>query len=131
MGNLDDIPDDVLYSLMCAMTGHPVGLTLWEETITKYPEHFPEETRARELWGAVPQKVKVKYNIAVGEMHREVFGRAEHELDLGKGIMHRINNPEEYVEYDKEQSRLWKMHSIKKKKLHKKYFGKYKIKYNG
>lgn len=131
--NLDDymkdIPDAVLWIKICAMTGTPVGFSLWEETIEKYPEHFPEETRARELWEAVPQKVKDKYDAAVEKMHQEVYGRGRYELQLGKGIMHRINHPEEYIEHDKEQDRLRKIYNIKKAKLHKKYFAKYKIKF--
>jgi len=123
--NIENIPDEVLYVQLCAAHNILIGFSLWEKTITKYPEYFPVETKRRNLWESIPQNVKDKYNKAIDKMYKEVYGRAKHDLNLSKGILHRINNPEEYIEYDKEQDRLRSIYNIKEAKLHKKYFGKY------
>ena len=123
--DIKDIPGEVWYIEICRQNGIPIGYKLWDETVKKYPEHFPEETKRRELWESIPQKIKDKFDKAMSEMYQEVYGRAQHKLNLGKGIMHRINNPKEYIEYDKEQERLSKIYRIKEAKLHKKYYGKY------
>jgi hypothetical protein len=128
MKTLDNMPNDVMYVRMAAMTGIPIGFTFYEETLKKYPEWFPEETRRTNIWKSIPQKIKNKYDSAVSKMNKEVFGRAEHELCLGKGIVHRMNHPELYIDYYKEQGRLRSIYNIKEAKLYKKYFSKYGLK---
>jgi hypothetical protein len=123
MDEFNDIPDEVVIIGMLNAAGLAVGFRYWDEAVKKYPEHFPEETKRREIWDAIPQKVKDKHTVSVKKLRKEVYGVPE--LVLGKGLTHRMNHPEEYIEYDKEQNRLGKIFRIKEAILHKKYFSKY------
>ena len=118
-----EIPAKVLYVQMCGATGTPIGLTLYNEVITEYPEYFPKEAEHKRKWEAIPKEVH--------DAHWEeywAFCKAlwKDEPKSG-GIMSAINNPEEFQKWHEAYKRLRPIEEAKEKELHKKYYAKYDI----
>ena len=120
---LKNIPDKVLYVQMCASLGHPIGIRLYEETITEYPEYFTREVEIRKKWASIPEEVH--------EQHRNELNNFRSELWKDSpppgGIMSAINNDENYQKWSKSYEERRPLEIKKEEELHKKYYSKYGV----
>lgn len=124
-----EAPNRVQYIHMCAHQNIPIGMSILDEAIDKYPEYFPDEVEHIRKWAAVPEELKDEYFKKCAEIHREVFADAPQ--CPNKGLLHMIRDPE-----GQKEMKAWeesnKIRFPKKEKLkdqlYDKMFGKYGLK---
>jgi len=117
------MPSEVMFLKMAAVYGWPVGGSLYDETVKKYPEYFPKEYEMMVKWDSIPKEVHDAYVKELMEFREKLW---EGEPKSG-GIVSAINGDEVYQEFSKAFDRLWPIEQEKERELHKKYYSKYWI----
>lgn len=120
---LKDIPGPVLYLRMCATNKIPVGITLYNETIEKYPEWFPKEIAHKRKWDSIPQSTHDLYWKEFWEFKQKLW---ENE-PKPPGIMGHINNTPEAQAWNEAFNRLYPLEKKKMSELHNKYYKPYGV----
>jgi len=121
----DEAPDLIQYTYtMCALK-QPLGSSIIDEAIEKYPEYFPDEVEQQKKWASVPQQVKDAYFEEYQKLLEDIYKDVPH---VGKGILFYATHPEEDAEHSKGWDEATKKGQPLLKALHDKYFGKYGIK---
>ncbi len=109
------------------LTKEPISSDWLNEAIENHPEYFQEEIEASEKWAVIPQSVHDEY----WRERREIEDEIMKHVPPSKGIMWSLQNPDEYAEWYK----AWKDADDKmepiRERLHKKFYSKYGIKWNG
>jgi len=125
---LKDAPSEVQYLYMCSVMNHPIGSSIYEETIKKHPEYFPDEIEHRKKWEAIPKEVHDAYWKEYWKIDKEIYKDVPHR---GKGILFYAQNPKEYAEYkeafDAARKKALPLHEA----LHRKFYSKYGIEWHG
>lgn len=121
-----NIPAKVFYLKMCAQAKIPIGISLYNEIITEYPEYFPEETEHRRKWELIPQFVHDAYWKERNEFREELW----RDEPKSVGIFGMLHNTEEYQKYDEAYQRLKPIEKAKNKELHAKHYAQYGIEPN-
>jgi len=116
-----DIPELVLRVWAFSVGGSPVPSSLFEEAITKHPEHFPKEVAEREKWGKIPQEVHDAYYNEHYEERKEKLPKFPHPKG---GIFHMI----ECRECQNALNARMDVEAGITKRLRKKYYKKYGVK---
>lgn len=137
--NLENLPEVIEAGFYLSM-GQPVGQDLYNRirnTVAKYPEHFPWETK----YNSIDDSVHKKYEEEKSVLFNSFFPRTPMDIQPGEGIMawsKRQNVQTEPLTYEKLKSILdgisardkkEKEYSEAVKKLWNKHYKKYKLKY--
>lgn len=145
---LNSLPPEVLKVKIMEMGAYNgklyVGLEQYneiQETIKKYPEHFPIET----AYNKVPKEVHSQYQKEVSEAHERILPRPEAQIETieGEGFVghlerwskHQTELAKNRKPFDPDEFwKQWDANQKKeddfkkaKKKLWKKHYGKFKI----
>ena len=91
-----EIPSEVFHVITIIQNGIPIGVKMYDlvlETIKKYPQYFPWETK----YASIPQKVHDDYNKEIGNSDMDSLEQMIKEYDstkensiTGKGILGEI-----------------------------------------
>lgn len=136
-----NIPNEVIAFKLQASFGFGVGVSHYEEMITKYPEHFKDEIEYRKKWDSVPQEVKDEYfnnhyKLTYDKTHPELGDIPYPEL-VGGGIIQRTkhfgekNHHEMEAKYYANETWQAKLSVIREREdiaLYNKLFNKYGLK---
>ena len=118
--DLNEIPHLVLLVQMAQISGMPIGLSIYQEAIDTYPEHFPEEAAHKKKWNAIPKEVIDGYLKEIGEafaIYREGIPN--------KGILYWSEHIKEFEEYIESGKSIREKHDKKEKAIYEKWLGKY------
>ena len=124
---LDNTPAEVLYIQFASLMKYPLGLSFVQDTITKYPEYFPEETEHRRKWSLIPQSVHDEYNKKRSIIREECFKDCPPSL----GISGWINNSEYMEEYQRVYKECDEKAIPLLRDLHNSLYKEYGIEFNG
>lgn len=119
-----EAPEKVRHIYVCALSGVPVGVRMYEEAFSNYPEYFPDEVVYRKKYDAIPQSVHDAYFAELNEKVKDIYKDVPNK---GVGFMFFVNN---YKEYKKTSAAYAEARKIEKKieeKLMKKYYSQYGI----
>lgn len=122
-----EAPNKVKYIYMMGMVKHPISLKTYEDAIKEHPEYFPDEVEHRRKWDAIPQEVHDKYWEEYWELDKEIMK----DIPSSKGILGWINDQEGYIEWNKKWDEANEKGKPLREALHKKYYSKYGIEWNG
>lgn len=86
-----EIPAEVLYIKLGGIT----SFSWYEEILAKYPEHFPKETKRKQMWESIPKEILNEFLNRVTKKREELITQTPHPM---KGIMWYLNHPEEHEE---------------------------------
>lgn len=122
------IPDLVKKVQLALHHKQPVPPDVIDRVLTLYPDYFPVEAARRKAWDKIPQSVKDSYTKEWNENHDKLF----RELDIEVKNLRFDKNPEakeKQLSSRHQQLRLKEI--VFEKKLHRKHFEKYNLKYDG
>jgi hypothetical protein len=109
------------------MMKEPVGSQVIEEAMSENPEYFPDELEHRRKWALIPQSVHDEYLAEMQKLRTECYK----DLPPSKGIIFWVENSDDYNKWNEAYKKCREIENPLEKKLHKKYYGKYGIDYNG
>lgn len=122
--DINNIPSEVLYLLACKHFGMPVGVGFYEETVKKYPEHFPEEFKRMNAWNSIPKEVHDDY----WKEHEELDKELRADEPEGCGIWEQMNNTDKAKNWNDWYKSYYPKYEAMEKKLHSKYYSRFGIK---
>lgn len=122
-----DAPSKVQYIYMMGMMKIPIGSSTYEDVIKEHPEYFPDEVEHRRKWDSIPQEVHDKYWEEYLELDKEIMKN----VPPNKGIMGWIDDQEGYSEWNKKRTEAYEKGNTLREALHKKFYSKYGIEWNG
>lgn len=124
----EDAPTKVQYIYMCAVMKQPIGSSTYEDAIKEHPEYFLDEIEHRKKWEAIPKEVHDAYWKEHCKIKEEVYKDVPHR---GKGMLFYVQNPKERDEYNSAQEAANKKALPLFETLHRKFYSKYGIEWNG
>jgi len=122
-----EAPSKVKYIYMMGMMKIPIGSSTYEDVIKEHPEYFPDEVEHRRKWDAIPQEVHDNYLEEYWELDKEIMKN----VPPNKGIMGWIDDQEGYSEWNKKWTEAYEKGNPLREALHKKFYSKYGIEWNG
>lgn len=124
--NIDlDAPAEVLHLAMASHFNIPIGVSVYENTIKKYPEYFPKEYNRMMAWESIPQETHDEYWAEHKELDAEL---KKDEPKKDGGIFEAMNNTPEFQVWKKWfDNDYYPKFEVMQNKLHKKYYSKYGI----
>jgi hypothetical protein len=139
--NLENIPNEVIEVWAYQMSKQPVGTEPYkrlQDTINKYPEHFPQE----HIYNSIPNEVHIKYREESIALRLTFYPRKESDIQEGEGIYSWVRRqqpvPLKITNLDLQKlaekvfvtaPKIKKEYETAKKKLWNKHYKKYKLKY--
>jgi hypothetical protein len=123
----ENIPAEVLYIRYASIGRYPLGLSFVQDTITKYPEYFPEEIEYRRKWSLIPQSVHDEYWGKSEILREECFKDCPPSL----GILGWIDNPDSLEEYQRIYKECNQNFIPLQKELHDSLYKEYGIDFIG
>jgi hypothetical protein len=122
-----EAPIIVQYIYIMAMNKQPIGSYIYEDCIKKHPEYFLEEIEHRRKWNAIPQEVHDKYWEEYWELEKQIMK----DVLPSKGVFGGINGQDGYEEWNKKWTEANEKGKPFRELLHKKFYSKYGIEWNG
>lgn len=122
----DKIPTLVKKVMLALHHKQPIPPEIIEDVLAKYPQYFPEEVAKREAWAKVPESVKEAYTKEWTENHAKLFT----DFDKKAKYLSLSINPEleeQKLKMECDQLRLKEI--VVEKKLHRKFYEKYGVRY--
>jgi hypothetical protein len=123
----ENIPAEVLFIRYASVTKYPLGLSFVQDTITKYPEYFPEEVEYRRKWNLIPQSVHDEYWEKSEIIREECFK----DLPPSLGILGWMENSGSFENWSRAYDIGRKKSLPLLKDLHNSLYKEYGIEFNG
>lgn len=122
-----EAPAKVQFLYTMAMAKHLVSSQMIEDAIKESPEYFHNELEHRRKWALIPQQVHDDYWKERGVLSTEMYK----EMSPSKGVLEWIDEPKAYEEWNIAYEKCSKAEKPLLAALHKKFYGKYGIEWNG
>ncbi len=119
----DNAPHLVKFIQMAAMSGTPIGASLYDEAIEKHPEYFPKEVELKRKWESIPENIMLCYKKECEFAHEEAYKG----LPENKGLVYWVNNKEEFTRFYTLLGECSEKHKELLRQINEKYLKPYGI----
>ncbi len=114
-------PYEVIFLKMAAVNRIPVGLSVYNRIINKYPDYFPSEYAHNKKWESIPKEV----HDAKFKEWFEFKDKLWENEPKSPGIMAHARNTKEAQEWNEAYERLRPIEKKKEDELYNKYYSKF------